>query len=167
MVIWGYIFTVLCYISYCFGCFRKKKASMLAWNLLSKVFITMALYCLNSLSGAYISMAVFAMLIVANIKERLHYKLIFGYIFFQSLYLVILYCTYVGISSILVVLTVSVNLFCVWFLKPQQMRLITGINCITYLSYQISIKNWAGLLELFSMFSNVLAYIKYRKKKRI
>jgi len=84
---------------------------------------------------------------------------------FQSIYFTILYATYVGISSILVTLTASIKLFCVWFLPPQQMRFLGGINSFTFLAYQISIKNWAGLLEIFSLFSNFSSFIKYRKKK--
>ena len=160
MVILGYLFTVLNYACYCLSCFMKKKATMLAWNLLSKVFITLALYCLDSLSGAYVSMAVFFLLIVANIKERLHKEWLWGYIFFQSLYLIILYTTYAGLSSILVVLTVSINLFGIWFLPPQQMRLLGSIGCFTYLGYQMSIKNWAGVLEIAALLSNVFSFIK-------
>ena len=112
-------------------------------------------------------MAVFFLLIVVNIKERLHKKWLFGYIFFQILYFVILYFTYAGLSSILIVLTVSINLFSIWFLPPQQMRLISGINGFTYLAYQISIKNLAGLLEIFALLSNMISFIKYRKKDNI
>ena len=167
MIIWGYIFTILDYVFYCLSRFMKKKAAILALDLIAKLCIAFALYCFNSLSGAFISIAVFFMLIVANIKEHLHKEWIGGYIFFQSVYFIILYTTYIGISSILVVLTVSVNLFCIWFLPPQQMRFIGGINCFTYLAYQISIKNWAGLLEIFAITSNILSYIKYRKKRRL
>ena len=167
MIIWGYLFTVLNYACYCLSRFMKKKSAILALDLVAKIFITIALYCFNSLSGAYISLAVFFLLIIANIKERLHKEWLWGYIFFQSLYLVILYTTYAGISSILVVLTVSINLFGIWFLPPQQMRLIAGIGCLTYLGYLISIKNWAGFLEIFALLSNILSFIKYKKKRHL
>ena len=103
------------------------------------------------------------MLIIANIKERLNKKWLFGYIFFQSLYLAIVFHTYVGISSILVLMTVSITLFCIWWLPPQQMRVVGGLNCFTYLAYQISIKNWAGLLEIFVILSNFFSFLKYKK----
>ena len=164
MIILGYLFTVLNYVCYCLSRFMKQKSAILALDLVAKIFTALGLYCLSSLSGAYIYMIAFAMLIIANIKERIHKEWLWGYILFQSLYFIILYITYVGISSILVVLTASIKLFSVWFLSPQKMRFLGGINSLTFLAYQISIKNWAGLLEIFSLLSNVFSFIKYKKK---
>ena len=163
-MIWlGYFFTILNYACYCLSRFMKHKKMMLLLDLLAKVFTALGLYFLDSLSGAYIFIAVFFMLIVANIKERLNKKWLFGYIFFQSLYLAILLYTYAGIPSILVVTTVSITLFCIWWLPPQQMRVVGGLNCFTYLAYQISIKNWAGLLEILVILSNFFSFLKYKK----
>ena len=163
-MIWlGYFFTILNYACYCLSRFMKHKKMMLLLDLLAKVFTALGLYFLDSLSGAYIFIAVFFMLIVANIKERLNKKWLFGYIFFQSLYLAILLYTYAGIPSILVVTTVSITLFCIWWLPPQQMRVVGGLNCFIYLAYQISIKNWAGLLEILVILSNFFSFLKYKK----
>ncbi len=167
-MIWlGYFFTALNYACYCLSRFMKHKKMMLLLDLLAKVFTALGLYFLDSLSGAYIFIAVFFMLIIANIKERLNKRWLFGYIFFQSLYLAILFYTYVGISSVLVVATVSVTLFCIWWLPPQQMRFIGGLNCFTYLAYQISIKNWAGLLEIFVILSNFFSFWKYKRAEKL
>ena len=136
---------------------------MLLLDLLAKVFMSFALYFMGSLSGAYITMAVFMMLIIVNIKEQLNKKWLWVYALFQSLYLGILFLTYDGISSILVVLTVSITLFSIWWLPPQKMRLVGGLNGFTYLAYQISIKNWAGLLEIFVILSNLCSFLKYKK----
>ena len=125
------------------------------------------IYRKDGISVAYIFMAVFFMLIIANIKERLNKRWMLGYIFFQSLYIAILFYTYVGISSILVVTTVSITLFCIWWLPPQQMRVIGGLNCFTYLAYQISIKKWAGLLEILVILSNLFSFLKYKKSDNI
>ena len=103
------------------------------------------------------------MIIAANIKERLNKKWLWIYIFFQSLYIMILYYTYIGISSILVVISVSVTLFYIWWLPPQKMRIVGGINGIIYLAYQISIQNWAGILGIFVVLSNLFSFIKYKK----
>lgn len=163
-MIWlGYLFTILNYGAFCLSRFMKHKKMMLLLDLLAKIFTALGLYFLNSLSGAYIFIAVFFMLIVANIKERLNKKWLLGYVFFQSLYMAILFCTYVGISSILVAATVSVTLFCIWWLPPQQMRVVSGLNSFTYLAYQISIKNWSGLLEILVILSNLFSFLKYRK----
>ena len=167
MIILGYFFTVLNYITYCLSRFMKSKAAILALDLVAKIFTTIGLYYFNSLSGAYITIAVFFLLIVANIKEHLHKEWLWGYIFFQSLYVVILCCAYEGVSSILIFSTVTINLFGIWFLSPQQMRLFGCISCFAYFAYMVSIHNWAGVLEIFALLSNVLSFIKYKKKKQI
>lgn len=163
MILLGYFFTVLNYVCYCLSRFMKQKAMMLLLDLVSKILTVMGLYCLNSLSGAYTFAGVFFLLIVANIKERLNKKWLFGYLFFQSLYIVILIATYEGISSVLVFLSTSVTLICIWWLPPQQMRFIGGLNCFIFLFYQISIKNWAGLLEILVIISNFVSFMKYKK----
>ena len=165
MILLGYLFTILNYVCYCLSRFMKHKISMLLLNLVSKILMIFALYCFNSLSGAYMFFVIFIMLIVVNIKEYLNKQWTIGYIFFQIVYFAILFYTYAGISSILITITASISLFYNWWLPPQQMRLLGGISDIIYLSYQISIKNWAGLLEIFAIISNFGAFIKYKKIK--
>ena len=166
MIFWGYLFTVLSYGCFCLSRFMKRKVMILTLDLLAKILTILGLYCFHSLSGAYVFMAVFVMLIVVNIKERLHAKWLFGYLFFQTVYLVVLYYTYIGISSILVIFCTSVTLFANWWLPPQLIRLVGGWNGILFLIYQLSIGNWAGLLEVFAIGSSLLAFIKYRRKRR-
>lgn len=106
-------------------------------------------------------------LIILNIRERVSdNKMTWLYIIFQCMLCVIFYKTYTGISSILVFITSSVTLFHTWFLPPQLMRLIGGCNCIIYLTYQISIKNWAGLIEIIVMLCNFISFIKYYKGEK-
>ena len=164
MLIWlGYFFTTLNYACYCLSRFMKQKKMMLLLDLIAKILTSLGLYCLGSLSGSYVFIVSFFMLIVANIKERLNKRWLGFYILFQSLYLLVLYYTFVGLSSILIVTTVSVTMFCIWWLPPQQMRFVGGLNSFTCLAYQITIKNWAGLLEIFVIVSNVVSYIKYKR----
>ena len=163
-MIWlGYLFTALNYACYCLSRFMKQKQMMLLLDLLAKILTILGLYCLDSLSGAYAFIVSFFLLIAANIKEKLNKKWLFGYIFFQLLYLAVLYFTYDGISSILVVLSSSITLLCIWWLPPQQMRFVGGLNCFIFLAYQISIKNWAGLLEILVILSNLFSFLKYKK----
>lgn len=165
-MIWlGYLFTVLNYVCYCLSRFMKHKQMMLFLDLVAKILTVLGLYCLNSLSGAYIFLVGFFLLLVANVKERLNKKWLAGYIFFQGAYLAVLFLTYSGISSILVTLTASITLYCIWWLPPQEMRLIGGYSSFLFLAYQISIKNWAGLLEILVIISNFSAFIKYKKDK--
>lgn len=164
MIFWGYFFATCCYLTYCGSRFLKLKKGMLLLDLLSKPLMAMALYCFNSLSGAYIFMVVCLMLIACNIKERLHAKWLPAYVLFQTLYLVILYYTYTGYSSLLIVLCASITLFSTWWLPPQKMRLIGGFNGFISLSYHLSIHDWLGLMEIVVMISNFVAYHKMRKK---
>ena len=106
----------------------------------------------------------FFLLIAANIKERKNQRWLLLFIVFQTLYLLTFIFQYDGWPSLLVFVTSSVNLLCVWWLSPQNMRFIGGINSIFFLLYQISIKNWAGLIEILVVLSNLLSYLKYRKK---
>ena len=164
-MVWiGYLFTVLSYACYCLSRFMKHKKNILLLDLITKIFTALGLYFLGSLSGTYMFIGTLFMVIVANIKERLNKKWILAYIAFQALYIIILFYTYVGISSILVALNVSITLFYIWWLPPQHMRIVGATNGLIYLAYQISIKNWAGLLGISVILSNILAFIKYIKR---
>lgn len=164
MVYLGYLFTLINYGFYCFSRFFKTKQWMLLGDLAAKVFTCLGLYCLGSLSGAYAFIITFFMLIVANLKEKYQKRWVILYILFQALYILVLFYQFEGISSILVFITSSITLVCVWFFNPQKMRFIGGINSILYLGYQLSIKNWVGLLEIMVIYSNFKAFMKYRAK---
>ena len=159
----GYFFTFINYVCYCISRFVKTKQMMLFLDLIAKIFTIAGLYCLGSLSGAYLFCITFFLLIVANIKEKQKKRWVIGYWIFQGLYIFILGSAFEGISSVLVFTTSSITLYCIWWLPPQKMRIIGGWNSILYLLYQISIKNWAGLIEIAVIYSNFAAYLKYKK----
>ena len=144
----------------------RHKKDMLLMDLLATAFTILALYCVGSISGAFSFCVIFLVLIFANIKERVKKKWTGFYVLFQVLYLLILIYAYQGISSVLVFTTSTIGLFYTWWLPPQKMRLIGGYNSILFLAYQISIKNWPGLLEILIALSNFAAYLKYRSPKR-
>ncbi len=164
MILFGYFFTVINYICYCISRFVKTKQMMLFLDLVAKIFTILGLYCLGSLSGAYSFIITFFLLIVANIKEKYNQRWMPVYLLFQVLYIVVvLFMAFEGVSSILVFINASLNLLCVWWLSPQKMRFLGGINSIFYLAYQICIKNWAGLIEIAVIYCNFAAYVKYKK----
>lgn len=167
MILLGYFFTVINYICYCISRFVKTKQMMLFFDLVAKIFTIAGLYCLGSLSGAYTFCITFFLLIVANIKEKKKKIWVLLYWLFQSLYLSVFLTTFIGISSVLVFITSGINLYSIWWLSPQKMRVVGGLNSIIFLIYQISIRNWAGLIELAVIFSNFAAYIKYKKTEQI
>ena len=166
MIILGYLFTVINYIFYCASRFLADKKYILLMDLIAKIFTVLGLYCLGSLSGAITFIITFFMLIFANIKERHQQKWLFLFILLQLLYFATLVYQYDGLPSILIFITSSVNMLCVWWFNPQNMRLVGGLNSVLFLLYQISIKNWAGLIEILVILSNLISYLKYRPKKK-
>ena len=141
----------------------QKKEKILFMDLIAKIFTVAGLYCLGSLTGAYIMCMIFVMNVVCYIKERKNWKLPVLYFLFEMVFIVILIYTYDGLSSILVFTCSSLTLFANWWLSPQCMRITAVWGCVIYLAYQISIKNWAGLLEIGAFVSNLISYLKYRK----
>ena len=169
MILIGYIFTILNYGCYCSSRFMKEKKNILFLEIFAKLFSMGGLYCFGSLTGTY-SMAIgFLILIISNIKERNKNKInnrknMSIYMFFQFLYFIVIFLTFNGISSILVAITSSISLFCIWWMPPQKMRIIGGFNSFLFIAYQISIKNWAGLLEVAVIMSNFASFVKYKNK---
>ena len=141
----------------------QKKEKILFMDLIAKIFTVAGLYCLGSLTGAYIMCMIFVMNVVCYFKERKNWKLPVLYFLFEIVFIAILFYTYDGLSSILVFTCSSLTLFANWWLSPQYMRITAVWGCVIYLAYQISIKNWAGLLEIGAFASNLISYLKYRK----
>lgn len=162
----GYLFTIFNYVFYCISRFCNKKYQMLTLDLLAKFSTFVALYFLNALSGAYSMLASFVILIVANIKIRRNERWLPGYVLFQILLVAIMIWKFAGISSILVFLTSTISLISIWWLSPQKMRIAGMATSISSLLYQLSIRNWAGLLEIVVICSNTLSFLKYKKAAR-
>lgn len=162
MIVLGYVLTAINYFCYCFSRFAKTKQTMLYWDLVAKAIIVAALYCLGSLSGSLSFLVSFVLLIVANIKEMKGKTWLFGYIFFQFLYILVMFLTYEGIPSVLIFITLSINLFALWWLRPQGIRMLGIISSIFLVTYQIMIQNWVGLLEIFVVISNATSFLKYK-----
>ena len=162
----GYIFTFINYIAYCTSRFQKKKSLILTLDLIAKICTIIALYFLGSLSGSYSMFISFISIIIFNIKERYKFNkyLEFSiYILLQIGYILVGIFTFSGISTILIFITSSVMLFANCYLSPQKMRFL-GVPCsMLYLGYQISIKNWVGLLEILVILSNIISFKKYKK----
>lgn len=161
----GYLFTVFNYIFYCSSRFYRKKTHILGLDLLAKLSMILATFFLGSLSGSYSMMVSFIILITANIKEKRGSRWTLGYALFQASLVAILIFRFEGLSSVLVFLTSSVSLLSIWWLVPQKMRIASIVTSVTSFLYQLSIQNYAGLLELIVITSNVLSYLKYSKKK--
>lgn len=161
----GYIFTVFNYVFYCISRFCRKKYQMLTLDLLAKLSTFAALFFLNSLSGAYSMLVSFVILVAANIKERKNGRWLPMYAAFQLSLVIIMIWKFAGISSILVFVTSTISLLSVWWLNPQKMRVAGMATSVSSLLYQISIQNWAGLLEIIVIGSNILSFSKYKNEE--
>lgn len=164
MILIGYIFTILNYISYCLSRFAKTKLAMLYMDLLSKIFMIIALYCFGSISGSLLFVVSFILLIVVTLKEKSTKDWPFGYSLFQFMYLAILIATFDGIASILVFITLSIKLYALWWMRPQGIRMLGIIASLFFIAYQLTIHNWAGILEICVIASNATSFLKYKNK---
>lgn len=160
----GYLFTVFNYVFYCTSRFCSKKHRMLTLDLLAKLSTFLALFFLNALSGAYSMLVSFLVLIVANVKIRRNARWLPGYILFQVVLIAIMIWKFAGISSVLVCFTSTVSLISIWWLSPQKMRIAGITTSISSLMYQLSIQNWAGMLEIIVICSNIVSFITYKRK---
>lgn len=169
MIILGYFFTVLNYIFYCSSRFQKEKKNILLLDVFAKIATIISFYLLGSLTGALNMGISLVLLFVASYKERAknRFNPIISFMIFSAFFISYIgMCIYsfVGISSILITITSLMTLIAIWWLPPQKMRVTGAIVSVLYLAYQISIKNWAGLLEIFVIISNIVSYKKYKKK---
>lgn len=162
----GYILTIINYIVYCYSRFQSNKKDILFLDLFAKACTVVALYCFSSLTGVYNMCITFVICLICYLKQRNNWKLMSCYWIFQALFVMVLMKTYIGISSILVFSCSSISLCANWWLSPQHMRLSAVFGSVIYLAYQISIANWAGLLEVFALISNLFSFLKYRKIKK-
>jgi hypothetical protein len=145
----------------------KKKKDILYLDLFAKAFTIASLYLFGSATGAYNMCLTFIINIICYHKTKNEWKLSLLYWIFELILIIIFVNTYIGISSILVFITSSLTLMSNWWFSPQQMRLTAVLGSMLYLSYQISINNWAGLLEIIALGSNWLSYVKYKNTRRV
>lgn len=167
LVILGYSLTGLNYILYCTSRFCKEKKNMLLLDIFAKIVTIISFICLNSYTGVGVMIIQLILLFVAHCKEThtINKKLSISiFVGFMLMYLANAIFTYNGIASSLVTLTGILCMIGIWWLKPQNMRKLGLLISVIYLIFQISIKNWAGLLEICVLIANATSLIKYRKQ---
>ncbi len=164
MIIASYICTFLNYVLYCVSRFVKEKRTMLLLDLGAKILTIIALFLLGSMSGVYGFVIMMLAIVLSYIKEKKGYRWTVGYVLIELLYVLVLLFQFEGLSSILIFVSSSMTVFGIWFLRPQNMRKLGIVVSVIYLAYQLSIQNWAGLLEFFVLAANIISLIKYREK---
>lgn len=165
----GYTFSLLSGLIYCIGRFKKEKKNILLFDLMSKLLMSVSLFLFGSLTGSINFIINFIFLLVFNLlirKKKFNMKdSVITFTVFFIAYIVSCILTYNGYVSALVCLASSLSLFANSFLREQKMRLMSAFTSVFYLTYYISIGNYAGALEIVPLLSNVISYMKYKKAK--
>lgn len=146
----------------------KDKKTILELDLMSKTCTVIGLFCLGSITGAVNMVISFFVILVLNIREsRFKGSRWVGlFVVVQLGYVLSALCTYAGISSILIFMSCTNMLIANWFLSPQKMRIVGGLNSFIYLGYQISIRNWAGLVEIAVIICNFASFVMHKEKRK-
>lgn len=156
----GYIFTIISYAVYCVGRYCKNKSGMLYTDILSKIIASAGFLYLHSYTAVGNMLGGIAVLCLASLKEKRQRKWIPIFVTLELMYVAILLNTIQGISSVIIFITSTISLYNIWWNNPQKMRILGIVNSIIYTGFQISIKNWAGFLEIFVISSNISSYLK-------
>lgn len=165
----GYVLTFINYVCYCGSRFAKKKRTMLILDLTAKIITVASTFFLGSFSGS-LSMILMIVVLFASVYKENHPETVKGlvsvgiYLLLALSFSLVFIFSYQGISTILVVFTCILALTYIWWMGPQGIRFWGAVNSVIFLMYQLSIRNWMGLLEIFVFISNVVSFTKYRKK---
>ncbi len=167
----AYVFSGLNYLVYCISRFSKGKIGLLVLDVVSKICTIISVLLLGSLTGAYSFFLWIAWLIVLYVREKSSKKWSFIknvtlYTLFLAAYVTLTIFTFAGLSSILVMTCCVAMMSATWWLPPQGIRIVGAVVTVPYLFYQIAIKNWVGLLEIFVLLANIISFIKYKKSKK-
>ncbi len=169
-MILGYTFSIINYLFYGLGRFMKKKSAILIFCLLSLLAAAISCYFFNSLSGYYLLLTQIIVTLLAYIKEKKAFNKFWQYgiyIIAQIFITAAIIYTFQGISSILCYISVSIGIFSIWWLNEQQIRGSGVAICFFAFLYNMSIKNYIGVLELVIIAMNIISYCLYRKKQVI
>lgn len=169
-MILGYVFSIINYTFYGLGRFMKKKSAILVFCLLSLLAAAISCYFFNSLSGYYLLLTQIAVTVVAYIKEKKYFTKFLKYAIYilaQVFITAAIMYTFMGISSILCYISVSIAIFGVWWLDEQKMRISGIFVCLFSFLYNLTISNYLGVLELAIIATNIVSYLIYKKKNLI
>lgn len=164
LVVIGYIFTVLGYVSYWVGRFSKKKSILMYTNSLSSFFYILSFLAFKSYNGVSNSILVVLRGFCVVLKDKLNKKMYWLYLLFVIGFLANAIIFWQGAASIFVTICMLINVTANWFFESQKLRLATCVASIFYILFLFCIRNYVGiLLETTIILSNFLSYLKFRK----
>ena len=165
MFIIGQILTAISYIVYYISRFKKDKKDMLLWDNISVFFTLLSFVFLKSYEGAsgtlysYVRNKVQSLVKGNKKNERI------GFWVLLIVLLVILGVHFNGLFTLFLFLTNLFNLVGVMFFNPQGIRLCGVIASVCYLSFQIILNNYVGIIcEIITMVVTLLSFVIYLKK---
>ena len=106
IIVIGYIFTALGYISYWSGRFFKKKSIMMMTNSLSSAMFIGSFFCFGSYNGVANSILVVARGLCVNLKDKLHKKMNWMFIAFIIAFTTTAIVFWQGLASIFATVTI-------------------------------------------------------------
>ena len=169
-MILGYTFSIINYAFYGIGRFMKKKSAILAFCLLSLLAAAISCYFFNSLSGYYLLLTQIVIVLLAYIKEKKPFPKVVQYAIYVAAQLFITLATiftFQGISSIFCYISVTIGILSNWWFNEQKIRNCGVAICFFSFLYNMSIKNYIGVLELAIMIMNIVSYCIYKNKLAI
>ena len=165
----GYICTILNCFVFSIGRFQRNKKSILAFEFIAKLLSVTSFFMFGSLTSGLSDIWSFVVLSTANVKEHKQFSTTVSnwlFIFFESVYVLILSFTFNGISSLLIFTVSTISIVSLWYLEPQNMRVAEIMNSFIYLALQLSIGNFAGITEFVVIGCNTASYCKYEKEEK-
>ena len=159
MIYAGYALTALNYVLYCISRFQKNKRSILILDIFAKICTVLSFFLLSVKSGMISMLISLAAIIVFTIRDK--NKIAYG-VFFAS-YIACAVYTFTGLPEIILAISSILMLTANCFFEGQGIRFTGIIVSVLYLGFQISVKNYAGLLEIFVLIANIVSFIKYKR----
>ena len=167
LIIFGYIFSAICYITYYIGRFFKKKSSIMISSTITQFFAMLSYFCFGSNVAAI--NASLAMLRCPCIiyKEKKNKDMHWLFAIFAILMFGGIYFCWEGYRSLITTASAFSVLTSEWYFKnPQYIRIVSIFATLFDVIFMFIIGNYLGFVcELLVILSNLFSFLKYRKQK--
>lgn len=161
----GYIFTIFGYLFYYICCFVKRKSTRMIFNSLSSLAFIVSFFFFGSYNGIAASVIIVLRgpCIIYKDKSKKNMHWLFVLFVLASLTSAIIF--WQGPASIFITICVCINLVANWYFEQQNLRLASALASAFYIVFFILIGNYiAIILESTVIMSNILSFIKYKKR---
>jgi len=163
----GIFGVVLTFLSYQ----MKAKKTLLLLQLLGITLISIQYFMINALSGAVLNVVcLIRTLFFYFTEERIKNQKLKTYVFpllFAGLVCVFGALSWEGWYSILLLICLAINSFCIGACNPQNLRKSLLFTCTLALIYNVIVFSIGGMLnEIVSIISAIIGIIRYKTEKK-